>query len=129
MQGEEVEPDCEEANATLASCGKCGGRFATNDAKCRHEARCPGKQRTGHKFECPECGRSFPKPSMLDYHWRIHSGEKPFSCAYCDLTFARRDYAVRHIRRVHDKEKETGKKEREDLEVIGQADRPVLPSL
>lgn len=114
----------EESQEALLSCRKCGGRFADHNAKCRHQIRCTGKPSASGKFQCPECGRSFPKPSMLDYHWRIHSGEKPFSCAYCELRFARRDYTVRHIRRVHDKVKESGGKE-EELEVIYSADSPV----
>ena len=31
-------------------------------------------------YQCPHCGKCFPKPSALTPHIYTHTGEKPFQC-------------------------------------------------
>ncbi|XP_017288743.1 zinc finger protein 1035 [Kryptolebias marmoratus] len=48
------------------------------------------------KFICSYCPRSFKHSGQLNAHIRLHTGEKPYSCEYCEEKFIRKDYLVRH---------------------------------
>ncbi|KAF5844137.1 hypothetical protein GGP41_001050 [Bipolaris sorokiniana] len=50
---------------------------------------------------CKFCRRSFNRTEHLQRHERIHTKEKPFTCA-CGKAFTRRDLLLRHKRLYHD---------------------------
>jgi hypothetical protein len=56
-------------------CSFCAIKFATNSIRNKHE-----KSVHVHEFSCEECGKQFPKNSMLQAHLNVHTGEKPFNC-------------------------------------------------
>ena len=45
--------------------------------------------------KCEECGKVLADPSSLYRHRKIHTGEKPHKCPYCDRWCMRSDRYVR----------------------------------
>eukprot|EP00106_Octopus_bimaculoides_P013578 XP_014781020.1 PREDICTED: zinc finger protein 236-like [Octopus bimaculoides] len=43
--------------------------------------------RSSFNHKCDHCGKSFQKPSQVERHIRIHTGERPFRCSMCDKSF------------------------------------------
>lgn len=64
------------------------------------------EKKDSNLFCCPWpcCERVFSRFYNLRSHYRIHSGEKPFSCEFCDLSFARNHDLKRH-ERIHSQKK------------------------
>ncbi|XP_064628453.1 zinc finger protein 691-like isoform X1 [Lineus longissimus] len=49
-------------------------------------------------FQCPTCGKIFPKRQKLINHSYTHTGEKPFRCSECFKQFNDRSNLKRHAR-------------------------------
>ncbi|XP_045783615.1 zinc finger protein 845-like [Maniola jurtina] len=108
-------------------CDHCGHRFV-DKTKLRdhieekhlyrtfqcHICHKPSKNRVGleqhvrtvHKGRpnnriCHHCGKGFPTKVQLESHIRTHTGERPFMCEYCPVTFSQQSNLYKHHRQVH----------------------------
>ena len=50
---------------------------------------------------CSHCGKSFSNPERLQYHEKIHNGEKQFTCDQCSMSFATLSRMYRHSKCKH----------------------------
>ncbi|WAR17457.1 ZN808-like protein [Mya arenaria] len=46
---------------------------------------------------CNICGSVQSSRDHLKRHMKIHTGEKPFKCEYCDIRFSRKDHLNSHF--------------------------------
>ncbi|KAM7292519.1 gastrula zinc finger protein XlCGF26.1-like [Ixodes scapularis] len=58
------------------------------------------KSTHGHRFQCTYCSYSTNYQTNLNNHVRVHTGERPFVCKYCNRTFSRNEHLKKHRCRV-----------------------------
>lgn len=48
------------------------------------------------KHICKYCGKGCAKPSVLEKHVRMHTGERPFPCEICSQSFKTKSNLYKH---------------------------------
>lgn len=61
------------------------------------------------KCPFPGCDKIFNRTFNFKSHFKIHSGEKPFRCGHCELSFARSHDLKRH-EKIHNKDNQNSNK-------------------
>lgn len=51
----------------------------------------------GPVLDCPVCGKQFATKHNLGQHWRVHSGERPFTCPVCGKGFKQKAHMQKHL--------------------------------
>lgn len=52
------------------------------------------------KYQCPSCPGLFLRHSLKN-HIRSHTGERPYACKLCDVSFTRKDVLANHMLSIH----------------------------
>ncbi|XP_052808962.1 B-cell lymphoma 6 protein-like isoform X1 [Mya arenaria] len=53
------------------------------------------------KLCCELCGKVFVRPDHLKSHMTMHSGESPFACKHCGISYRRQNNLDIHVRQHH----------------------------
>ena len=53
------------------------------------------------RYTCQTCLRKFKNSSSLCKHKRVHTGDKPFKCLFCHVSFSQSSNLNRHCKTIH----------------------------
>lgn len=82
------------------SCSICSEEFSNSYHLRRHKEK---QHNIGvHICSCDICKRVFTNRKCLVQHMKIHTGNKPYKCRYCDMTFAQAAGKRGHERNKHE---------------------------
>ncbi|CAH1786598.1 unnamed protein product [Owenia fusiformis] len=74
-----------------SECATCHKTYPSEAALIDHVVRCHNKTHI-----CTYCGIGFGWLRGLKEHIRIHTGEKPYRCEFCDVSFAQSGSLCKH---------------------------------
>jgi len=52
-------------------------------------------------FQCTICNKGFLGKMKFKNHMNIHTGERPYSCRFCERTFGDNANCIKHMRESH----------------------------
>ncbi|XP_052224384.1 zinc finger protein 596-like [Dreissena polymorpha] len=56
------------------------------------------------RFTCHICGKVSKTRQHMEYHMRVHTGEKPFGCRFCGKKFRHQHHMRQHTVNTHHRE-------------------------
>ncbi|XP_060075148.1 uncharacterized protein LOC132554841 [Ylistrum balloti] len=81
-------------------CQICQKSYKTNSSLREHRKQ-HHEGRESWRHHCDYCSKIFNKRSQLIYHMKVHTGDKPFPCDHCGLTFSQKGNLYKHLQTVH----------------------------
>ncbi|UYV60384.1 ZNF236 [Cordylochernes scorpioides] len=103
-------PELREKALNHFQCSKCSKKFTSypmlkehhkyhNKIKASLSRRSHRRHvlRDRFQYRCNVCNKSFLKPSQLDRHSRIHTGERPYKCDKCPKAFNQKGALLIHL--------------------------------
>ncbi|XP_035441254.1 oocyte zinc finger protein XlCOF6 [Spodoptera frugiperda] len=106
--------------SVLHVCKVCGKVFSLRSRLVQHSKT--HSDLRAHK--CSVCNKGFMKASVLEQHLNIHTGFRPYKCTVCPKTFASHPNWYKHLRRVHNIDKEDIKNSKDNQNKTITATRP-----
>nr|XP_037867743.1 zinc finger protein 43-like [Bombyx mori] len=90
-----LETHGNKKNDKLYPCTKCKKTFARASRRGAHYRRAHAAQRAP-AVVCERCGKALPNTTILRYHMRTHTGERPFQCPDCPKGFVKQSSLKSH---------------------------------
>ncbi|XP_075975969.1 uncharacterized protein LOC142976471 [Anticarsia gemmatalis] len=87
--------------SVLHVCKVCGKVFNARSRLVEHTKT--HSEIRNHK--CSYCGKGFMRPHQLEQHLNIHTGSKPYKCMVCPKSFANHPNWMKHLKKIHNIDK------------------------
>lgn len=84
-------------------CDICGSAFRYQSGLAVHKLDKHTGRTEGRLFECEYCGKVFGRSNVLAMHLRLHTGERPYLCQHCGMTFRNPTNLKYHTVNMHTK--------------------------
>jgi len=87
----------------IYKCEICAKEFPKVGTLNRHirEVHNKDKNRSSQHCTCTTCGKNFSRSDRLTTHMRIHAGDMPYKCQYCDKCWMFKSELTKHLLKVH----------------------------
>lgn len=80
-------------------CIPCQKNFSTKKQMLKHQRIIHGiRTPEERRHECQICHKKFQRPTLLESHTRVHTGEKPIQCGHCDKSFRTSKSLTKHLK-------------------------------